>query len=65
MGTTIGIDTSHKQWTHTEFTLEDFTYRNNIVESYTCLEILNMTNFTGITVSYNSVCKQQTMALFF
>ena len=48
----------------TEFTMEDFTYRNNIVESI-MFRNLEQTNFTGITVSYNSVCKQQTMALFF
>ena len=45
----------------TEFTMEDFTYRNNIVES---IMFRNLEQ-TTITVSYNSVCKQQTMALFF
>ena len=81
----IGIDTSHKQWTHTEgelkfstlcrpaeqcyidmlaaqaekindteFTMEYFTYRNNIVESI-MFRNLEQTNFTGITVSYNSL----------
>ena len=48
----------------TEFTMEDFTYKNNIVESI-MFRNLEQTNFTGITVSYNSVCKQQTMVLFF
>ena len=35
----------------TEFTLEDFTYQNNIVETI-MFRHLEQTNFTGITVGH-------------
>ena len=52
-----------KKINDTEFTMEDFTYKNNIVESI-MFRKLEQTNFTGITVSYNCVYKLQTITLF-